>query len=198
MRLASAPTRSMRAKIARPCRASARRRARQKSPCRCGRAWRRPRSLPRSPPTCPSTTCRARCRRSRAARATRRAPRTSAAGVPCLRRQRHEAAQLEPRQLGDRACELVNVRRCRAAFLRLAALIDLDQHVLRRRERGALLVEALGNAQTIDGVDPIEALRDETRLVRLQLADEMPSQIVSWQGRPSSAALPARSFRRSS
>jgi hypothetical protein len=64
-----------------------------------------------------------------------------------------------------------------AAFLLLAALIDLNQDVQRRRESRALLTETFRDPDPIDRVHPIESLRDLPRLVRLKLADEVPGDV---------------------
>ena len=146
----------------------------RRSPCRCAPAWRRRRSLPRSRPTFPSIRCRAESLRRRAERATRRARRTSAPVSPLC-----GGSVMRPRSSSRGSCRIARASSAtsaaaRAALVRLAALIDLDQHVERRRERGALLVQAFRDSQTIHGVDPVESLRDLTRLVRLQLADEVP------------------------
>ena len=101
------------------------RRACRKSPCRCGRASRRRRSLRRSRPTFPSTTCRARCRRVRAARAARRVRRTIRAGAP-----RCGGSVMRPRSLSRGSLEIAARARqppsTRRRPLRLVALIDLN------------------------------------------------------------------------
>ena len=76
----------------------------------------------------------------------------------------HAARQRRELRLGDSA---------------LAGLVGephLDADIERRRVRGALLAEADGDALAIERVDPVKVLGDGARLVRLQLADEVPRQ----------------------
>src|SRR5690606_22021947 len=99
------------------------------------------------------------------------------AGVGFSRRQRHEAAQAQPRHARDGAGECGYVAFRDPGLLLLAARVDLDEHVQRRGVMWALLVEARGELLAVERVDPRERLCDGARLVRLQPTDEMPNDV---------------------
>lgn len=95
---------------------------------------------------------------------------------------RHQAAQPQRGQRGDRAREPGRIRRRDAALRRLAADVHLHADVQRRQVRGALLGQALRDLQPVDRMHPVEALGDGARLVRLQRADEMPLELGAQVG----------------
>ena len=89
---------------------------------------------------------------------------------------------ISPRSLSrGRAATTVGERRQRRRFdAALAGFVGeahLQQHLQRRRVVRPLRAEPRGDAFAVDGVHPREAFGDLARLVRLQLADEMPARV---------------------
>src|SRR5579862_4028631 len=89
--------------------------------------------------------------------------------------QAHESAQGKPRQLCHGAGQCRQLRRRYACLARLGSDVDLQAHVERRRVKGPLGGEALRDAYPIHAMHPVEPLGDGTRLVGLDLPDEVPA-----------------------
>ena len=68
-------------------------------------------------------------------------------------------------------------RQRNAAFAGFPADVDLQADVERRPVVRSLLAEPFGDPETVDGVDPVEALGNRSGLVGLNGADEMPDQL---------------------
>jgi hypothetical protein len=86
----------------------------------------------------------------------------------------HEAAQPKPRQRRDLARQRHRVAGRSAAFRRLAADVDLHEHLERLavgRPRGG---QPLGDLQAVDRLDRVEHGRRLRRLVALQRPDQPP------------------------
>jgi len=92
------------------------------------------------------------------------------------RRDAHQTAQLQARQLQHAARQRREVRLGDSAFAGLIFETHLDADVERRRMRAALLAQTHGDALAIERVQPLKMLRDDPRLVGLELADVVPGQ----------------------
>ncbi len=100
-----------------------------------------------------------------------------------LRRDAHEAAQLEARQLRHGGRERGQLGRFHAALAELAGHVHLQAHVQGRGVVGPLRRKTRGDLHTIHRVHPGEGLGDRTRLVGLHPADEVPGERVVVQCR---------------
>ncbi len=177
-----------------------RRFARRRSPSPPAPPSTLPRSPPPDPPSCPSTACRRAAPRARLLRSTGAARRTAArcfatsavgSAMPMKPRER------EPRQRSDVRRQHHGPVGRHAALRRLAADVDLDQHVERRPVGCARSGQALGDLQPVDAFDPVEHLGRERRLVALERSDQHP--LRGRRGRQAPRAWPrppARSSRR--
>jgi len=96
--------------------------------------------------------------------------------VALLGRYRHQAAQSQTRQRGDVRQQLGQLLGCDAAFGSFVAEMNLHANGERRRVRGSLRSETVGEFGAIDRVHPVEVFGDRTCFVRLQLADEVPNE----------------------
>src|SRR5690606_14866564 len=92
-------------------------------------------------------------------------------------RDTHESAQREARQLANAARQPEYLAGSDAALARFVSQAHLDAYLQGRRVVRSLLVQAYRDALAVDRVHPGKVLRDGARLVRLQLAGEMPDQI---------------------
>ena len=91
-------------------------------------------------------------------------------------RNAHQAAQAQPRALGNRFGQLAGLLGGNAALAALFGKLHLNAEIERRRVMRTLFVQARGDALAIDGVDPVEMLGDDARLIGLQLSREVPDQ----------------------
>ncbi|SOY59176.1 hypothetical protein CBM2586_A100239 [Cupriavidus phytorum] len=103
-------------------------------------------------------------------------------GVVLRLGDRHQPAQPQIGQGGDRMRQRGHLGRGDAALAGFAADIDLDADLQRRHAGRALRRQPLGDPEPVDGVDPVEMFRHRPRLVALQRADEMPLQAVAQVG----------------
>src|SRR5690606_40018829 len=94
-------------------------------------------------------------------------------------RYAHETAQRELRQARHRLRQRGQPVRGHSRFAFLRVDVDLDADVELRRVVWPLAAEPLRDLRTIDRVDPLKILRDGARLVRLEVADEMPGEVVA-------------------
>ncbi|EXI75233.1 MAG: hypothetical protein AW07_01134 [Candidatus Accumulibacter sp. SK-11] len=89
-------------------------------------------------------------------------------------RNRHQAAQTESGQYGNRLRQGRHRRRRDSRLARLATDVHLQTDRQLGHGRRTLRGEPLGDSQFIDRVHPVEGFCHQTRLVGLQHADEMP------------------------
>ncbi len=127
----------------------------RRSPSRCGPWWR-----PRQSPapyrrSFPWTGYRSRI----AAQAFIERFHSRKSAIGAGRRDRHEAAQPQPRQGGDRGGEGSDFFHARAALRRLRGDIDLDEDVERGEVRRPLLGEPLCDLRPIDASAPSRSAR---------------------------------------
>ena len=95
-------------------------------------------------------------------------------GVGGGRRYGHESPQPQPGKSAHLPGEIFHLFRFDTALARLAGLVDLNAHVQRWCAVRALIVEPPGDADAVQGMDPLEALGHFAALVGLKLADEVP------------------------
>lgn len=88
----------------------------------------------------------------------------------------HETAQSQSGQGCHRLGQSQGIRRRHTRFGGAAIGIDLQTNLQWRQMRGALLVQALGNFQTVHALHPIEMRRDQSGFIALQRPDAMPHQ----------------------
>ena len=70
--------------------------------------------------------------------------------------------------------QVLHFVRADTALARLPGLVDLNAYVQRRCAVRALIVEPPGDADAVQGMDPLEALGHFAALVGLKAADEVP------------------------
>eukprot|EP01136_Pigoraptor_vietnamica_P012325 Opistho-1_new@52130 len=95
---------------------------------------------------------------------------------------RHESAQLQPRQQrkGSRQCQ--SLRRCHTGLGGAAVNVDLQADLQRRQMRRPLLAQALRDLQAVHRLHPVEVFSHQPRLVALQGADVMPFRSAGMAG----------------
>ena len=98
------------------------------------------------------------------------------------RRHGHQTAQPHPRQGGHRARHGQHLIDGQAALAGLTADVDLQAQLKRRQAGRALLAQALGDLQAIDGVDPVKGCGHGTGLVALQRPDQVPLEALAQIG----------------
>ena len=96
--------------------------------------------------------------------------------IPGGYRYTHQTPQPEPRQISDHVGKRRQSLRCDAVPGGFRAHIHFDAHVERRQRFRSPFGKAPGDALSVHGVYPSEALRHRPGLVGLQGADEMPDE----------------------
>ena len=113
------------------------------------------------------------------------------------RRQQHQPLQPDRPALERGINDAPRRVARRAELRRLAGQIHLDEHVRRGSGVGGRGVEPLQQIERIDRMDTGEGSRGLARLVRLQVADQVPLDGSVGRCRRSSAGLPGPCSRRS-